>query len=583
MPFLEQALILLGTAAIVVPLFLRFGLSTVLGYLFAGIAIGPVGLGLFTDTETILHVAEIGIVLLLFMNGLELEPARLWEMRRAFLGLGTAQLAFTSGLVVVAAHAIGLALPAAIVVGIALSFSSTAFVLQLLDEKNELATDYGRACLAVLLLQDAAVAPALAVLPLLAGRAETAPGPLERKALLAVAVFLGLAVANRLVVRRLFRVVAATRSRELLTATALAVALGTAFAVGQLGLSMALGALLGGVMLADSAYQHELQASVEPFKGLLLGLFFVGVGMSMNVGLLMSRPIEILGLTLGLTALKAAVLYGLGRWFLRSSERACGLAAALLQGGEFAFVLLTQAAEQGIVSTHVRELLAVVVSLSMCVTPLAFGAYLRLRHRLRATAARPFDTTGFESTPVVIAGFGRVGQVVGRVLQSKRIRFTALDVNPEHIDFLKRYHAALFYGDASRLDLLHAAKVADARVFVLAIDDTEASLRTAALVRRHFPHVTILARARNRRHAYRLLELGVDRFVRETFLSSLELAADVLTELGLPYSESREAVDSFRQHDDHLLRNEAPTREEDLRLEARAELESLFARDAKQR
>lgn len=583
MPFLEQALILLGTTAIVVPLFLRFGLSTVLGYLFAGVAIGPAGLALFTDTETILHVAELGIVLLLFMHGLELEPARLWEMRRAFFGLGTAQVALTGGLIAATALALGLGWPAAIVIGIALSFSSTAFVLQLLNEKNELTTDYGRASIAVLLLQDAAVAPALAVLPLLSGQADTASGSLERKALLAVAVFVGLAVANRLVVRRLFRVVADTRSRELLTATALTVALGAAFAVGQVGLSMALGAFLGGVMLADSEYQHELQASIEPFKGLLLGLFFVGVGMSMNVGLLVSRPLVVLGLVLALMALKAAVLYGLGRWFLGSAERAVGMAAALLQGGEFAFVLLAQAAGYGIVSTHVRELLAVVVSLSMCATPVAFGVYLRLRPRLRVTAERPFDTTGFESTPVVIAGFGRVGQVVGRILQAKRIRFTALDVDPQHIDFLKRYQDKVFYGDASRLDLLRAARVGDARVFVLAIGDMEASLHSAALVRRHFPHVTILARARNREHAYRLLELGVDRFVRETFASSLELAADVLSELGLPYSESREAVESFREHDDHMLRNEAPAREDELRLEARAELESLFARDAARR
>lgn len=587
MSFLHQALVFLAAAVVAVPLFKRLGLGSVLGYLAAGAVIGPWGAKLITDVEHILHVSELGVVLLLFVIGLELRPTRLWELRRSVFGMGGAQVLLSGALLAGVALALGLRPGAAIIAGFGLSLSSTAFALQLLAERNQLTTGYGRLAFGVLLFQDLAVIPLLAVLPLLgdgSGAVSTEPGWLT--GVKVVGVLVGVVVVGRYLMRPVFRAVASFHSQELFTATALLVVVGTASLVSAVGLSMALGAFLAGVLLAESEYRHELEADIEPFKGLLLGLFFIAVGMSVSLGLIVEKPLLVTGLVLGLVLLKGAVLYGLGRFSLKQEEPALSLGIVISQGGEFAFVLFALAVAFRVMDRALADLLVVVVGLSMATTPLLYAAHERwLRPRFKKKAeAREFDVAPEEDNPVIIAGFGRVGQVVGRMLRVKRIGFTAIDASPEHIDFMKRFGSKIFYGDASRLDLLRAARADKAKVFVLAIDDIEASLRTAQAVKEHFPHLTIFARARNRVHAYRLLDMGIQRVMRETFASSLEMAQDVLMVMGLTYSESHRALERLRDHDEELLRETAKFHTDEAKLvemaaRARKEMESLFEQD----
>ncbi|WP_342377025.1 monovalent cation:proton antiporter-2 (CPA2) family protein [Myxococcus stipitatus] len=586
MGFLHQALIFLGAAVVSVPLFKRLGLGSVLGYLVAGAIIGPSGARLIGDVENVLHFSELGVVLLLFVIGLELQPSRLWSLRQSVFGMGGAQVLLTGGLLGAVSWLLGLPPGAAIIVGFGLSLSSTAFALQLLAERNQLTTGYGRLAFGILLFQDLAVIPLLAALPLL-GQAQTAAvEPGWHTGLKVLAVLVGVVLVGRFLLRPLFRVVASFHSQELFTATALLVVVGTAALLNAVGLSMALGAFLAGVLLSESEYRHELEADIEPFKGLLLGLFFIAVGMSVNLGLIVQKPLLITGLVLGLVALKGAVLYGLGRFSLKEQEPSLSLGIVISQGGEFAFVLFALAVSFQVMPPAVSELLVVVVGLSMATTPLFYAAYERWgRPRFRPqTQAREYNVAPEEDHPVIIAGFGRVGQVVGRLLRAKRIGFTAIDASPEHIDFMKRFGSQVFYGDASRLDLLRAARADKARVFVLAIDDIEASLRTAKTVREHFPHLVIFARARNRVHAYRLLDLGIEHVMRETFAGSMEMGGDVLQALGLTFSESHRVMERLREHDEKMLRETARYHGDEKKLmemaaRARKELESLFEQD----
>ena len=588
MSFLSQALVFLAAAVVSVPLFKRLGLGSVLGYLAAGMVIGPFGLRLISDVESILHFAELGVVLLLFIIGLELQPSRLWELRRSVFGLGGLQVVGTGALLAGVGLLLGLKLPTALIAGLGLSLSSTAFALQLLAEKNELTTEHGRASFGILLFQDMAVIPLLALLPFLGEPITQSTEPGWMSALKVVGVLAGVILGGRYVLRPAFRFVASLHIQELFTATALLVVVGTALLVSQVGLSMALGAFLAGVLLADSEYRHELEADIEPFKGLLLGLFFMAVGMSVNIGLLASGPVRVVALVLGLVLLKALVLYALGKWTFKNDEPSLSLAVVISQGGEFAFVLFGLAVGFRVMERELADLLVVVVSLSMAVTPVLFLVYDKLlRPRFRKKAQREFDVAPEDDHPVIIAGFGRVGQVVGRLLVAKRIGFTALDASPEHIDFLKKFgNTKIYYGDASRLDLLRAARADKARIFVLAIDDVEASMRTAEAVRQHFPHLTIFARARNRQHAYRLLNLGITRVMRETFAGSLELTGDILLELGFTYSQSSTAVQRFREHDETLLmanykHHGDETKLAEMAKKARKELEELLEKDEK--
>ncbi len=580
----REALLFLTVVVVAVPLFKRFGLGSVLGYLVAGALIGPHGLKLIPDVEEVGPLAELGVVLLLFIIGLELQPRRLWELRRRVFGVGGAQVALTGALLALAALALGLSWQAALVAGLGLSLSSTALALQLLGERNALAQPIGQTGFGILLFQDLAVIPLLAVLPLL-GRAGAGVDTSWVSLAKALGLIAAIVLVGRTLLRPAFRLVASARSQEVFTASALLAALGTALLVSAVGLSMALGAFMAGVLLADSEYRHELEADLEPFRGLLLGLFFVSVGMSVALELLVQRPLMITGLVLGMAALKILSLGVLGRRVFGGWAAAWELGVLLSQGGEFAFVLFGLAVTYEIFSGPLRDTLVLVVSLSMALTPLLTLAYDRLvAPRLRTRDDRPYDRDVEQDTPVIIAGFGRFGQVVGRILRARGIPFTAMDVDPAQIDFLKRFGNKVFYGDASRLDLLRAARADKARVFVLAIDDVQSSVRTVREVQEHFPHLIIFARARNRAHAYQLMELGIQHVMRETYLSSLELTGDVLQELGFSYSDARSTLDRFREHDERILLESFQYQRDEKKLieiteRSRRELESLFARD----
>ena len=588
MAFLQETAVFLTAAVIAVPVAKRLGLGAVLGYLTAGAAIGPQGLGLVSDVLDIFHFAEFGVVLLLFLIGLELQPSRLWTMRHSVFGLGCMQLFVTGAALALAGRLLGLGPQAAAVVGLALSLSSTAFALQLLAEKNQLTTRHGRAAFSILLLQDLAVIPLLALVPLLAPGAQ---GPMRSAGALAVVEILGILIATAIVgrffLRYALRVVATTRVQEVFTAFALLTVVGTTLLMERLGLSPALGAFLAGVLLADSEYRHELQADVEPFKGLLLGLFFIAVGMSLNMQTILREPGTIALLVVGLMLIKGVILYALGRANGLGMPSARALAAALAQGGEFAFVVLGVAVEAEIITRTLSDRLIAAVTLSLVATPLLFGinGAIERREAKRKASASAYDALPGDESQVIIAGFGRFGQIVARILRAKRIPFTALDISSEQVNFVRNYGSKVYYGDASRLDLLLAARADRATAFVLAIDDVAASVRTAEVVRRHFPQVKIYARARNRQHAYQLMELGISVVWRETFLSSLDMARELLKGLGLPDFAAARTTEIFREHDEKRLyslygehRNEERMRM--LAKKAAEELEELFAQDA---
>jgi monovalent cation:proton antiporter-2 (CPA2) family protein len=554
MSLLAQIAIFLAAAVIAIPIFRYFKLGSVLGYLAAGIIIGPAGFGLISRIDATQHIAEFGIVLLMFVIGLELQPSRLWVMRKPIFGLGLAQvLATTVGIGSIAYFAFGQPGGSALVIGFGLSMSSTALVLQLLAERGQLSSQYGRSAFSILLFQDIAVLPALALLPLLGGAAAArTAGPGGWLVLKFIAVLGTVVIGGRYVLRPMLRIVAATGVAEAFTAAGLLVVIGTALLVGQVGLSLSLGAFLAGVLLADSEFRHELEADIEPFKGLLLGLFFITVGMSANLGLAFEKPGLIIGLTLGFMLLKVAVLRAIGLVAGLPPGASRGLAFSLPSGGEFAFVLFGLGATLGIMDTEIAELLVLVVTGSMILSPLLLTLHDVL-FRKKEPDDRPFDTPEELYPKVIIAGFGRFGQIVGRILAAKKISFTALEANQTQVDFLRRFGNQVFYGDASRLELLRSAHAENAEVFVLAIDDVEASVRTAELIRKHFPHLKIYARARNRQHAFRLLDLDVRYTIRETLGSSLEMSEKVLESLGLSKSKAIETVRRFRLHDEATM------------------------------
>jgi glutathione-regulated potassium-efflux system protein KefB len=585
MSYLVIAAVFLGAAIIAVPLSKRLGLGSVLGYLAAGVVIGPSALGLVTNVDDILHFAELGVVLLLFVIGLELQPSRLMTMRKAVFGLGGVQVLATALVLALAGLAFGLAPQQAVVVGLALSLSSTAFALQILAEKRELATAHGRASFAILLFQDLAVIPILALLPLLAPATGIEGGdPVWLAVAKALAVIAAVVVGGRYLLRYVLKAVAWSGVHEVFTAMALFTVIGVALLMDMVGLSMALGAFLAGVLLAESEYRHELEADIEPFKGLLLGLFFMAVGMSVNLGLVVEQPGLIVLLVVGLMAVKSVVLVGLGLAMKKPVATSFKLAVTLSQGGEFAFVIFGVAVGARLLETSIAEILILVVTVSMGVTPLLFLVSERLTARRDAAKPKDYDTAIPVEGAVIIAGFGRFGQVVARTLRARRINFTALDISSAQVDFVKRYGNKIYYGDASRLDLLRAAGAGEAKVFVLAVDDVEASLRTAETVRRHFPELAIYARARNRQHVYELMDLGVEHIVRDTFYSSLEMAQMTLRGLGFADAEARRTVETFRDHDIKRLyaHRDIHNDEEKMMRAARdwaQELEELFAQD----
>jgi glutathione-regulated potassium-efflux system protein KefB len=585
---LAQVALFLAAAVVAAPLAKLLRVGNVLGYLLVGVLIGPATLGLVSDVGSVLHLAEFGVIMLLFVIGLELRPRRLWAMRSTIFGLGSAQVAITGVVLAAAAMAFGMKWQAALFAGLALSLSSTAFALQVLVEKGELALRHGRQAFAVLLFQDLAAIPLIALVPLFAVTAagSAAPAMELTAAVKAIAVILAVVVVGRYLLNGLYRLVARTRVKEAMTASALLTVVGVTVVMQLAGLPASLGAFLAGVLLADSDYRHEIVADIAAFEGLLLGLFFTAIGMSLNLGLIVDKPGLVLAIVAGLLAIKAVVLFALGRRMGLEAGPARRLALVLSQGGEFAFALFAAGGAAGVLERPVADLLSVAVTLSMAATPLL----LALDEMLAPKAAAPqraFDELPKNDGHVVIAGFGRFGQIVARVLTAKRISVTALDSDPEQVDFVRRFGAQIFYGDASRPEILEAAQIGKARAFVLAIDDVDASLRTARMVRRNYPDVPIYARARDRRHIHQLMDEGIRIMRRETFLSALDLTREVLRGLGLPEREVRYTADTFQTMDRKRLYEDYKHYTDIDKVRERAksytqELEELFAKDAEE-
>ena len=594
-PWLITSLVFLGAAVLAVPLSRLLGLGAIIGYLAAGIAIGPWGLKLVTDTVTILHFAEFGVVLMLFLVGLELEPRRLWALRRPIFGWGSVQL-FGSALVMLG---IGVAAGAdwrlALAAGLGLAMSSTAIGLGVLNERNLMATSSGQSVLSVALLQDIAAIPILALLPLLAVATAAAPaaGSGWWGAAKAVGVVAAIVLGGRLLLRPALRWIARSDTPEIFTAAALLLVVATAALMQSVGLSMALGAFLAGVLLAESEYRRELETDLEPFKGLLLGLFFIAVGMSIDFAVVLAQPLLVAAVVLGFLWVKALVLLALA-WLmpLPLAERPV-FVVLLAQGGEFGFVVFQTAVQAGVIGGAAASLLVAAVALSMLLTPLLLVAIdrlvaPRLASRLAAGAARPAEIHEPQQAPVIIAGFGRYGQIVGRLLFANGLSATVLEHDAEQVEAVRRFGWKVFYGDASRLDLLRTAGAAQARVFVLAVDDVEQSVEIARLVRGHFPQATVVARARNVTHHIRLRDAGVALIERETFDSALMSARSVLEAMGWQPHAARTQALRFRKHNIELLEQMAPHLGDEGKLiamakQGRQQLEAQWAAERQQR
>ncbi|MCP3023320.1 glutathione-regulated potassium-efflux system protein KefC [Cupriavidus basilensis] len=590
--FLVALVVFLVAAVVAVPVARRFGLGAVLGYLLAGVAIGPWALRLVTNVESILHFSEFGVVLMMFVIGLELEPKKLWALRRVIFGYGGAQMAACAILLGGVAALVGASWQVALVAGLGLALSSTAIALATLTERNLFGTPAGAASFGILLFQDIAAIPMIALLPLLAAGgadagASGAGGWLG--AAKAVGVIGAVVVGGRYLVRPALRFIARTDMREMFTAFALLLVVGIALMMDAVGLSMALGTFLAGVLLADSEYRHALEADLEPFKGLLLGLFFMAVGMSIDFGVLMHAPVQVAALVVGFVLLKTLVLallaprFGIarGQWLL--------FALLISQGGEFAFVVFGVAGGAGLLPARIEALLVLVVALSMVATPLLLLAFDRLvAPRLARLARRPDDVIAPQDNPVLIAGFGRFGQIIGRLLYAQGIGVTVLDHDPDQIEFLRQYDFKVFYGDATRMDLLESAGAERARILVVAIDGMEDSLALIDSVRARFPHLQIYARARHVSHVYQLKDRGVHLFEREVFEGSLLLGRRVLEGLGYDPVQARSVALRFRRHNIAAIERFYPHYTDQKKLvslarQARDELEEMFRQDRDQR
>jgi len=545
---LEHALVYLAAGLIAVPVFKRIGLGSVLGYLVAGVAIGPWGLRLVSEPGQVLGIAELGVVLLLFLVGIELNAQKVWTLRRAIFGLGTVQVLATIAAVTILALLMKLPFVVGLVAGMGIAMSSTAIGLQTLSEKNLLNTPGGQASFAVLLFQDLSVVPLLLVLSFVTGAGSEMDWLKIGEAIFIVALLI---LAGRFLVRPVLRWIAETRLREVFVGFSLLVVLGAAALMQWVGLSMALGAFLAGVMLADSEYRHELELDIEPFKGLLLGLFFMAVGMSIDLSLFLSKPLLVLGVALGMVLLKAAILYPIAQGFGYCNRSDAGLfAVALSQGGEFAFVLF--GASSSLIPPETISILNAAVAASMLSTPFLIMGYERfLRRNPRARQVGAPDAIA-ESNPVIVAGFGRFGQVVVRVLRGLGIGATVVDIDPGQIDTVRRFGFKAYYGDATRLDLLESAGAGRARVLLMAIDEPEAAMAAVKRVRERFPGLQVIARAHGRSDAYEYAELGVPA-VREIFGSSLDAAFRMLQVLGYEEESARRVIDRFREYDETQL------------------------------
>lgn len=588
--WLHMSLVYLLAGVLAVPLARRAGLGSIIGYLGAGIAIGPWGLGLVPDPTQMAHVAEFGVVLMLFLVGLELEPRRLWAMRRPIVGWGGAQLLGSAALLALAAVLAGLDWRLATVAALGLAMSSTAIGLGALSERNLMATTSGQSVLSVALFQDMAAIPVLAIVPMLgAGGLDSAldDGDWVWDALRAVGAVVAIIVGGRLPLRRALRWIARGQSPEVFTAAALLLVVGTASLMRAVGLSMALGAFLAGVLLAESEYRRELETDLEPFKGLLLGLFFMAVGMGIDFAVVGRHPLLVLGLVAGFLLAKAGVLWAMCRTMPIPAVERPVFIILLAQGGEFGFVVFQAAAEGRVISSATATLLVAVVAISMLLTPLLLVVADRRAARRNAAAPAPEQPTEInepQDAPVIIAGFGRYGQIVGRLLYANGVRTTVLEHDAEQVASLRRLGWRVFYGDATRLDLLRTAGAAQARVLVVAIDDMAQALKVVDLARSHFPQLTVVARARNAQHWFELHRRGVGHIERETLDSALMSGRSVLETLGYLPHQARNLALRFRRHSVAQLHELAPHQGDEARLIAlakagRRQLEEMFARE----
>ena len=558
---MEQAFVFLGAGVITVPIAKRLGLGSVLGYLIAGAIIGPYALGIVgSHINNVMHFAEFGVVMMLFLVGLELQPSILWKLRLPIVGLGGAQVVLSTLVITGVALLLGIHWQMALVVGMILALSSTAIVLQLLNENGLMNTHLGQSSFAVLLFQDIAVIPMLALMPLLAvsGGSNVNVSQVSelsgwQHALQLIAVIGGIILAGKFLLRPLFRFIAETKMREIFTATALFLVIGIALLMESIGVSAALGTFLAGVVLAESEYRHELEAEIAPFKGLLLGLFFISVGASINFSILLADPGLIGSLVLGLILCKMLVLFILGKFFNIQRVNRWYFAFALSQAGEFCFVLFSFAGQHHILTAEIIDPLVVVVALSMAVTPILMILNDKVIEPLFSgveQAPAQADEIDDGVTPVILAGMGRFGQIVARLLTMKGYQVTVLEHDATQVELVRKYGTKVFYGDASRVDLLHAAGAETAKLLIVAVDEHEKTLEIVAHARKHYPHLKILVRAIGRLEVHELQESGADTIVRETFHSALNLGEQALTALGVSVDEAQRSAAIFKHHDE---------------------------------
>lgn len=583
---LMAGVLFLFAAVVAVPVAARLGIGAVLGYLLAGIAIGPWGLGFISDVQEILHFSELGVVFLMFLIGLELNPSKLWQLRRSIFGVGAAQVVFSALILAGLLMLTEFSWQAALVGGIGLAMSSTAMALQLMRDKGMNRSESGQLGFSVLLFQDLAVIPALALVPLLAGNSDEHLDWM--KVGMKVLAFAGMLLGGRYLLRPLFRFIAASGVREVFTAAALLLVLGSALFMDALGFSMALGTFIAGVLLAESEYRHELESAIEPFKGLLLGLFFISVGMALNLGVLYTHILWVVMSVAVLVAVKMLVLYVLSRIYgLRNSER-LQFSGVLSQGGEFAFVLFSTASSQRLFHDDQMALLLVTVTLSMMTTPLVMKGIDKLLARQfnspDETDEKPYVED--DQPQVIIVGFGRFGQVIGRLLMANKMRITVLERDISAVNLMRRYGYKVYYGDATQVDLLRAAGAEAAKSIVITCNDPEDTMKIVHLCQQNFPQLEILARARGRVEAHELLQAGVKQFSRETFSSALELGRKTLMSLGMHPHQAQRAQLHFRRLDMRMLRELMPVHTDNAQIsrarEARRELEEIFQREMQQ-
>ncbi len=573
--FFFQAFVYLTAAVVSVPVAKRLGLGSVLGYLIAGFVIGPYGLELIgKERLDIMHFAEFGVVMMLFLIGLELQPSLLWRLRGPILGMGGLQVGITSAILTALGVALGLSLKPALAVGMILSLSSTAIVLQTMSEKGLLKTDAGQSSFSVLLFQDITVIPMLAIIPVLAvsaaGTGMNAPAsptwadslPAWGQALAVIAVVTGIIVAGLFLVRPFFRTVAGTRLRELFTAAALLMIIGIALLMSKVGLSPALGTFLAGVVLATSEYRHELESDIEPFKGLLLGLFFISVGASVDFSMIVATPGKVGMIVAGLILIKFLILLLLGRAFRMGFDQNVLFAVALSQGGEFAFVLFSFAVQNQVISDAIASPLIGAVVLSMALTPLLMLVHEKaVQPRLGRKADTARDADSFdEENSVIIAGFGNFGSIIGRLLKANGFGVTILDLDSDKVELLRTLGLKVFYGNAARHDLLRAAGADKARLLIIAVNDHETVLEIVEMSKKHFPHLTIFARASGRTEAYELLDAGLKHVFRQTLDTALRTGFEALRELGFRSYQAHRATMTFRFHDESSVSALQPLR-----------------------